>query len=123
MQPYILTQDRISPSAIVPDMPTDYADLAKLDWLGYGDPTEMLAERFHMDESCLGAEPGRDFRQGRRGHPRGAAGREPAHGKVAKIDVDKAKGELIAYGDDDKLILALPGHHRSAGTPSPDRHA
>ena len=52
VQPYILTEQDLA-ERFVPDMPTDYADLAKLDWLGYRDAAEMLAERFHMDETLL----------------------------------------------------------------------
>ena len=34
-------------------IPDDYADLAKLEWLGYRDVIEMLAEKFHMDGDLL----------------------------------------------------------------------
>jgi lipoprotein-anchoring transpeptidase ErfK/SrfK len=117
-QVYTLTQADLD-ERFVPDMPTDYGELAKLDWLGYRGVAEMLAERFHMDEDLLRllnpdidkaavgqtvlvADPG--------------AGPE---GKVAKIIVDKSLGELIAYDADDKILLISPATIGSAGTPSP----
>ena len=39
----------------VEKIPEDYAEMAKMDWLGYRDSSEMLAERFHMDEDLLKA--------------------------------------------------------------------
>ena len=37
----------------VEEIPKDYAEMAKMDWLGFRGPSEMLAERFHMDEDLL----------------------------------------------------------------------
>ena len=117
-QVYEVTQADLD-ERFVPDMPTDYGELAKLDWLGYRGVAEMLAERFHMDEDLLRllnpeidkpvlgqkvlvVDPG--------------AGPE---GKVAKIVVDKSLGEIIAYDADGKIILIDPATIGSEGTPSP----
>lgn len=118
MQVYTLTQADLD-ERFVPDLPSDYGELAKLDWLGYRDVAEMLAERFHMDEDLLRqlnpeigkpavgqtvlvADPG--------------AGPE---GKVARIVVDKSLGELIAFDEDGKILLISPATIGSEGTPSP----
>jgi lipoprotein-anchoring transpeptidase ErfK/SrfK len=118
VQPYILTEQDLA-ERFVPDMPTDYADLAKLDWLGYRDAAEMLAERFHMDETLLRRlNPSVTFAKAGEAILVTQPGEAP-HTKVAKIVVDKAKGELIAYGADDQIVLISPATIGSEGTPSP----
>lgn len=104
----------------VDDIPSDYAEMAKLEWLGFHDPVEMLAERFHVHANLLKTlNPNADF---------GAAGTTilvPNIGagptaKVAKIIVDKARGELIAQDAEGAIVLAYPVTIGAANTPSPD---
>ena len=38
---------------IVPSIPTDYAEMAKMEWLGFTSGAEALAEKFHMDQNFL----------------------------------------------------------------------
>src|SRR5436190_391073 len=38
---------------IVPGIPTNYAEMAKMEWLGYTSGAEALAEKFHMDQNFL----------------------------------------------------------------------
>lgn len=58
---YEITQADLE-SRFVAELPTDYALMAEMDWLGYQGPREMLAERFHMDENLLQAlNPDADF--------------------------------------------------------------
>ena len=46
----------------VASVPADYSEKAKLDHMSFTSVTEMLAERFHMDEKYLiGPQPGRQF--------------------------------------------------------------
>src|SRR5690606_19242425 len=48
----------------VASVPEDYSEKARLDRLGYTSTSEMLAERFHMDEAYLKQmNPGVDFRR------------------------------------------------------------
>ena len=115
---YTLTQADLD-ERFVPDMPSDYGELAKLEWLGYRGVAEMLAERFHMDEDLLRLlNP--DIDAPKLGQKvlvvDPGAGPE---GKVAKIVVDKSLGELIAYDADDKILLISPATIGSEGTPSP----
>ncbi|WP_422570214.1 L,D-transpeptidase family protein [Antarcticirhabdus aurantiaca] len=118
VKPYRLTKEDVE-GRYVPDLPSDYGALAKFDWLGYRGPAEMLAERFHMDEDLLRElNPGADF------NAEGATilvadpGPEPT-AKVERIVVDKSKGELIAYGEDDRIVLVDPATIGSDDTPSP----
>ncbi|BDA86083.1 murein L,D-transpeptidase [Aureimonas sp. SA4125] len=118
VRPYTLTGEDLG-QRYVPDMPTDYGDLAKLDWLGYRDPAEMLAERFHMDETLLRRlNPGATFLAVGETILVAEPGAAP-DAKVAKIVVDKSKGEIIAYDADDNVVLVHPATIGSEGTPSP----
>ncbi len=115
---YRLTQEDID-GRYVSEIPTDYGAMAELDWLGYRGPAEMLAERFHMDEDLLLAlNPGADFRSAGAdilvADPAGAP-----EAKVAHIVVDKEKGELFAYDEEDRLVLSAPATIGSDDTPSP----
>lgn len=81
-----------------PTIPKDYADMAKLDRLGFSGPLEALAERFHMDAALLTAlNPGADLRvAGTKivvAHP----AREGLPTKVATIEVDKVRKQVRAY--------------------------
>ena len=118
MTTYAITEEDLG-QRYVPDLPTDYGELAKLDWLGYRDPVEMLAERFHMDEDLLRTlNPGRDFKTAGQKILVADTGADAAT-EVAKIVVDKEKGELLAYDADGKLVLADPATIGSSDTPSP----
>lgn len=102
-------------------IPDDYAKLAEMDWIGYRDPVEMFAERFHMDEDLLRTlNAGADFKKAGTKLLVADPGPDPDRAvKVDRIVVDKSRGELFAYGKDDKLILAYPATIGSSDTPSP----
>ena len=62
----------------VEEIPEDYAEMAKMDWLGFRGPSEMLAERFHMDEDLLKAlNPDVNWSKTGSGDYCGLARREP----------------------------------------------
>ena len=115
---YELTKEDLD-GRYVKDMPSDYAKMAKLDWLGYRGPSEMLAERFHMDEKLLTAlNPDADFTRVGAKLLVADPGPDPET-KVVRIVVDKSKGELFAYDKDDRIVLADPATIGSQDTPSP----
>ena len=98
--------------------PDDYAEMAKLKWLGYTGPKEMLAERFHMDQSLLEVlNAGAGFSSAGDKVLVASTG-EKIDGKASRVVVDRSAGELLAY-DDDRLIAAYPATIGSAGNPSP----
>ncbi|MGD0635188.1 MAG: L,D-transpeptidase [Beijerinckiaceae bacterium] len=116
---YVITpEDAAKP--FYPDLPTDYALLAKLPESGYHSPAEMLGERFHMDKRFLQAlNPEADL---------GLAGTTiivaevsslPLVSQIARIDVDKAKGQVQAYDAQDNLVTAYPATIGSEELPSP----
>ena len=58
---YVITAEDVA-GPFTPVIPKDYADMAKLERLGFTGPLEALAERFHMDAALLQAlNPGADF--------------------------------------------------------------
>lgn len=103
-----------------PTIPKAYADMAKLDRLGFSGPLEALAERFHMDAALLQAlNPGADFAAvGAKivvAHP----AREALPAKVATIEVDKARKQVRAYDAAHKLLAAYPATVGSSDLPTP----
>lgn len=103
----------------VAEIPEDYAHKAALSSLAYTSTTEMLAERFHMDEGFLKEiNPGVDFTVP------GTIVKvinpgQPKTGAVARIIADKGKKQIFAYDNAGNLIAAYPASIGSTDTPSP----
>ncbi len=114
---YAITDEDIA--AIGPAIPSDYAEMAKMDFLGYARITELLAERFHMDEDLLIAlNPGATFAAGETVAVT-AYGPDVTDRKVARIEADKTARQLRAYDADGKLVVAYPATIGSESNPSP----
>lgn len=110
----ITTED----AAIVPPIPSDYAEMATRDFLGYTSVPEALGERFHMAEKLLVAlNPGAAFAPGETVFV--AAYGPDLTGSVARIEADKAMRQVRAYDAEDRLIAAYPATIGSADNPSP----
>nr|WP_307157078.1 L,D-transpeptidase [Rhizobium paknamense] len=104
----------------VAEIPEDYSQKAMMPSMGYTSTTEMLAEKFHMDEGYLKAiNPGVDFTVPGTTIKVVNLGQQNAGGKVAKILADKGRKQLFAYDADGQLIAAYPASIGSADTPSP----
>jgi lipoprotein-anchoring transpeptidase ErfK/SrfK len=103
---------------LVSEIPTDYAEMAKLKFLGYTRVTEELGERFHMDEDLLKAlNPQPKFVAGE-----SIAVADPGpdkEGRVVKIEADKGDRQVRAYDADGKLLVAYPATIGSEDNPSP----
>ncbi len=103
----------------VASIPEDYAHKAALPALSFTSTTEMLAERFHMDEGFLKElNPGVDFTVPGSTIKVINPGANRT-GKVAKILADKGRKQVLAYDAEGKLIAAYPASIGSADTPSP----
>ncbi len=115
---YTITQEDTE-TRFVDRVPDDYSELAKMDWLGYTSPAEMLAERFHMDEDLLLAmNPGADLMAVGTQILVADVGEAPIT-KITRIVVDKERGELVAYDADGGIVLMDPATIGSDETPSP----
>ena len=115
---YTLTAADVAGS-FVASIPEDYGEKAKLDKLSYTSVTEMLAERFHMDEGYLKAlNPDANF--SRVGTIiRVANVGQPATREVARVVADKTRKQVFAYDADNKLVVSYPATIGSTDTPSP----
>ena len=103
-----------------PVIPTDYGELAKLTHLDYRNVSEMLAERFHMDERLLTAlNPGADFAKAGTHILVANVATQPLKANIAKIVVDKEMGQVRAIDEQGKLIVAYPATVGSEELPSP----
>jgi lipoprotein-anchoring transpeptidase ErfK/SrfK len=103
----------------VASIPEDYAHKAALPHLSFTSTTEMLAEKFHMDEAYLKEiNPGVDFTIPGTIVKVVDIGK-PKTGKVAKILADKGRKQVLAYDANGTLIAAYPASIGSADTPSP----
>ncbi len=104
----------------VAEIPEDYSQKAMLSSLSYTSTTEMLAEKFHMDENYLKAiNPGVDFTIPGTTVKVVNLGQQNAGGKVAKILADKGRKQVFAYDDQGQLLAAYPASIGSSDTPSP----
>jgi lipoprotein-anchoring transpeptidase ErfK/SrfK len=115
---YTLTAADVAGS-FVASIPEDYGEKAKLEKLGYTSVTEMLAERFHMDEAYLKTlNPDANF--SRVGTIiRVANIGQPSTRQVAKIVANKGKKQVFAYDEDNKLVGSYPATIGSTDWPSP----
>lgn len=103
----------------VASIPEDYAAKSQMPSLGYTSTTEMLAERFHMDEGYLKElNPGVDFTVPGTTIKVVNTGASKT-GTVAKILADKGRKQVFAYDANGTLIAAYPASIGSADTPSP----
>lgn len=105
-------------AAIVPPLPSDYAELAKLEFLGFTSIEEMIAERFHMDVDLLRAlNPTIGFAVG---DTVSVADFGPDRtGTVARIEADKGLRQVRAYDAEGTLLAAYPATIGSDAAPSP----
>jgi len=116
---YVITAEDVA-GPYTPEIPKDYAEMAKLERLGFSGPLEALAERFHMDAPLLQAlNPGVDFAAAGTKIVVAAPSRPELPAKVAKIEVDKVRKQVRAYDAADKLIAAYPATVGSGELPTP----
>ncbi|KAA0700365.1 L,D-transpeptidase [Neorhizobium sp. P12A] len=103
----------------VASIPEDYAQKATLTSLSYTSTTEMLAERFHMDEDYLKQlNPGVDFTVPGSVIKVVNPG-DNKSGAVARIIADKGRKQVFAYDANGGLLAAYPATIGSTDTPSP----
>ena len=114
----IRPEDVVGP--FYPDLSPDYAEQAKMPDLGYRSAGEMFGERFHMDRKFLAAlNLGVDLEQAGNTIVVAQVAAMPIASKIARIDVDKGKGQVLAYDADGNLITAYPATIGSDELPSP----
>jgi lipoprotein-anchoring transpeptidase ErfK/SrfK len=102
-------------------IPNKLEEQAELERLGYTGPSELLAEKFHMDEEFLKAlNPGKDLSKAGTVIQVANVKREKADAaSVQKIEVDKPKKQLRALGQDGKVLAVFPATVGSQSRPAP----
>jgi lipoprotein-anchoring transpeptidase ErfK/SrfK len=121
----VLTDYVITPADVkgpfLAKIPTDMAQMAKLPALGFTSPLEELAERFHMDEGLLKSlNPGADFAKAGTKIVVAALGPDKLPTPVERIEVDKSKRQVRAYGPAGLLVAVYPATVGSTERPAPD---
>ncbi len=113
----ITSEDAAYP--FVASIPEDYSHKAQLERMAFTSVTEMLAERFHMDENYLKEiNPGVDFNTPGVAVQVASTGQN-AGGAVTRIIADKGRKQVRGYNAEGKLIVAYPATIGSTDTPSP----
>jgi lipoprotein-anchoring transpeptidase ErfK/SrfK len=117
---YVVTAEDVK-GPFVAKIPTDYAEMAKLPALSFTSPSEALAEKFHMDENLLKAlNPGVDFGTAGAKIVVAALGPDKLPATVARLEIDKTKRQIRAYGDGDVLLAVYPATVGSSERPAPE---
>ena len=104
------------------EIPERYAEMAKLEKMGFQRHSEALAERFHVTEELLKElNPDADFGKAGTKIIVPAPG-EPVSDSVARIVIDKSERRVSAYsgsGEEAKLVFSAPAAVGSNEMPSP----
>jgi lipoprotein-anchoring transpeptidase ErfK/SrfK len=113
----ITSEDAAYP--FVASIPEDYSHKAQLERMAFTSVTELLAERFHMDENYLKEiNPGVDFNTPGVAIQVANTGQD-AGGAVTRIIADKGRKQVRGYNAEGKLVVAYPATIGSTDTPSP----
>jgi lipoprotein-anchoring transpeptidase ErfK/SrfK len=116
---YVITAEDVK-GPFLAKIPTDMAEMAKLPALGFTSPVEELAERFHMDEALLKSlNPGVDFGVAGTKIVVAALGPDKLPAPVTRVEVDKTKRQVRAYGGE-TLLAVYPATVGSTERPAPD---
>ncbi len=115
---YRITQEDVA-GPFAPSIPSDYREKAAMERLSFTSPSEMLAERFHMDEDFLKAlNPEANFSVAGTTIAVAAPGGD-VKGKVVRIEADKGLAALRGYDAAGRLLVVYPATIGSSDTPSP----
>ncbi len=105
-------------AALVPTIPSDYGEMALLQFLGYESASEAVAERFHMDVDFLNAlNPAAGFLAGETVFIAMTGTNQV--GLASQIVADKALRQVRAYDATGRLLVAYPATIGSEDNPSP----
>jgi lipoprotein-anchoring transpeptidase ErfK/SrfK len=101
-------------------VPEDFAEMAQLEFVGYADIAEAVAEKFHMDVDLLRAlNPGAAFRVGEKVFVADVGAAPEPEGRATVVQVDKKLSQVRAYAEDGTLLAAYPASIGSEENPSP----
>lgn len=114
----ITTDDEKGP--FIGKVPDKFPALARLKHLGFHDPIQELAERFHMSEALLRMlNRGADFRNAGTQLVVVRPGNGDLGDAVARVDVDKSDNQVTALDSAGTVIAAFPATVGSTERPAP----
>ena len=117
-QTYVITADDEAGPFIGP-VAEDFVAESKLKTLGYTDPVQELAAKFHMSQTLLKTlNPGADFTKVGTSLVVIQPGMAPLP-TVARLEVDKAANQVRALDSGGKLLAAFPATVGSTERPAP----
>ncbi len=122
LQHYTTTADD-EKGPFVGSVSKDFRALAKLKTVGYANPQEGLAEKFHMSASLLRElNPSADFGKAGTSLTVAKTGRGNLP-QAARVEVDKSANQLRVYDGSGKVIAAYPATVGSTDRPAPSGKA
>lgn len=116
---YTITKDDVK-GPFVEKIPEDYLEMAELKRLAYRGPSELLSEKFHMDEDFLDAlNDGKDLEEAGTVIAVANVTREQPRARVGRIEINKKELSLRAFGEDGNLLAFYPASVGSEEKPAP----
>lgn len=116
---YVLTDQDVE-GPFFPNLPKDYGELAKLKAMGYRNPSQKIGAMFHMGEDLLATlNPGVDLSMAGTKILVAEVKRQPIHGTLKTIVVDKKKSQVLGYDREGHVLVAYPATIGSRELPSP----
>jgi lipoprotein-anchoring transpeptidase ErfK/SrfK len=104
----------------VEKLPAKMEDMKDLEHLGYKNPLEALAEKFHMSESLMKAlNPGKAFDKPGESIVVASVRAPAPDAKAAKVEIDKSRKTLTTFDKDGQVITVYPASVGSAEKPAP----
>ncbi|HSC18941.1 MAG TPA: L,D-transpeptidase [Rhizomicrobium sp.] len=105
-------------------VPKDFVALAKLKHVGYANPEEGLAEKFHMSPGLLRElNPNADFSKAGTTLTVAKPNDGSLPGTVDHVQVDKTLGQIRAYDASGKVLAVYPATVGSTDRPAPSGKA
>lgn len=116
---YAITANDVK-GPFISKLPSKLEALKDLPVLGYASAKEALAEKFHMSEALLGAiNPGKAFDRAGETILVIASEAEQKPAPAVRIEVDKTRQTVKAFGADDTLLAFFPATVGSSDKPTP----
>jgi lipoprotein-anchoring transpeptidase ErfK/SrfK len=102
-------------------LPAKMEDMKTLNALSYTSPREAIAEKFHMSEGLLEAlNPGKKFDRAGETIAVANVGKKENKLEIGRIEIDKTRQTLKAFGTSGELIAFFPATVGSKEKPTPN---
>jgi len=118
-QDYVITADD-EKGPFLGTIPSGFPEMAKLKSLGYANPLQYFAEKFHMSEALLRElNPKADFTAVGTSIVALRPGNGDIGEPVARVEVDKSTGQVRALNAAGRIVAVFPATVGSTERPAP----